>query len=99
MLWGGIIYENLILIDHILLVAISCSNLHALERSDTMHSIGVIEILAILLIALLLFGAKKLPDIGRAIGQAYRELKKGLHTDPATEESANHDQDKNSSNK
>ena len=39
-------------------------------------SIGVQEILLILLIALLLFGAKRLPEIGRGLGKGIREFKK-----------------------
>ena len=39
-------------------------------------SIGTNEIVFIMLIALLLFGPKKLPEIGRTIGGAVRELKK-----------------------
>ena len=36
------------------------------------------EILILLLIILLLFGAKKLPELARGIGQAGRELRKGF---------------------
>jgi sec-independent protein translocase protein TatA len=39
-------------------------------------SIGVQEILLILLIVLLLFGAKKLPEVGRGLGKGIREFKK-----------------------
>lgn len=39
-------------------------------------SIGTNEIVVIMLIALLLFGPKKLPEIGRTVGSAMRELKK-----------------------
>lgn len=41
-----------------------------------MGSIGFPEIVAILLMALLIFGPKKLPEIGRTIGSAMRELRK-----------------------
>ena len=41
--------------------------------------IGVGEILLIVLIALLLFGAKKLPEVGRAFGKGIRQFKKGLN--------------------
>lgn len=41
-----------------------------------MGSIQFPEIVAILLIALLLFGPKKLPEIGRTLGSAVRELRK-----------------------
>ena len=40
--------------------------------------LGPVEILLILLVILLLFGAKKLPELARGIGQSAREFKKGL---------------------
>lgn len=41
-----------------------------------MFNIGTPELVIILAIALLLFGPKKLPEIGRSIGQGLRELRK-----------------------
>jgi TatA/E family protein of Tat protein translocase len=41
-----------------------------------MGSIQFPEIVVILLIALLLFGPRKLPEIGRTLGSAMRELRK-----------------------
>lgn len=41
-------------------------------------NIGWQEILFILLIALLLFGAKRIPDLARNLGKGLREFKKGL---------------------
>ena len=40
--------------------------------------IGMTEILIILIIILLLFGPKKLPQLARAIGDAVREYRKGV---------------------
>jgi len=40
-------------------------------------NIGWQEILVILLIILLLFGAKRLPDLARSLGKSLREFKKG----------------------
>ncbi len=40
-------------------------------------NLGMTEILIILVIALLLFGPKKLPELGRSLGQSIREFKKG----------------------
>lgn len=43
-----------------------------------MFGLGMPELLVILLIALLIFGAAKLPQIGRALGRTISEFKKGL---------------------
>jgi sec-independent protein translocase protein TatA len=40
-----------------------------------MPNIGPLEIAALLLLALLLFGAKRLPEIGRSLGTGMREFK------------------------
>jgi sec-independent protein translocase protein TatA len=41
-----------------------------------MFGLGLPEILVILLIIFLLFGAKKLPEIGEGLGKTIRELRK-----------------------
>jgi len=40
-----------------------------------MPNIGAPEIILLLLVALLLFGAKRLPEIGRSLGTGMREFK------------------------
>lgn len=40
-----------------------------------MSNIGAPEIILLLLVALLLFGAKRLPEIGRSLGSGMREFK------------------------
>lgn len=40
--------------------------------------IGIQELLIILLICLLIFGATKLPEIGRALGKTIKEFKKSI---------------------
>ena len=40
--------------------------------------IGIQELLIILLICLLIFGASKLPEIGRALGKTIQEFKKSM---------------------
>ncbi len=40
-----------------------------------MFGMGLQELLVVLLIVLLLFGAKRLPGIARALGKAVREVK------------------------
>jgi len=41
-------------------------------------NLGWPEIILLLLVALLLFGAKKLPEVGRSMGKGIREFKKAL---------------------
>jgi sec-independent protein translocase protein TatA len=48
-----------------------------------MGRIGATELLLILLVALLLFGPKKLADLGKSLGEGLRNFKKGLDPDDA----------------
>jgi sec-independent protein translocase protein TatA len=41
-------------------------------------NLGPVELLVILGIVLLLFGAKKLPELARSMGKSTREFKRGL---------------------
>ena len=43
-----------------------------------MFGLGGTEIVIILVVALLLFGAKNLPQLGRSLGQGIREFKSGV---------------------
>jgi len=43
-----------------------------------MFGIGMPELLVILVIALLIFGAGRLPEIGKAVGKTIQEFKKGM---------------------
>ena len=43
-----------------------------------MPNIGFPEMVVIFLVILLLFGANRLPDIGRSLGKSIREFKKSL---------------------
>ena len=45
-------------------------------------NIGWGELVIIFLIVLLLFGAKRLPEIGRSIGKAIQSFKKGISDEP-----------------
>ena len=49
-----------------------------------MPQIGPLEILVILVVALVVFGPSKLPELGRQVGRGYREFRKfqeGLRDD------------------
>jgi len=50
-----------------------------------MFGIGSQELLVILLIAFFIFGAKRLPELGRSLGEAIRGFKKGMEggSDPS----------------
>ncbi|MBA2347016.1 MAG: twin-arginine translocase TatA/TatE family subunit [Solirubrobacterales bacterium] len=43
-----------------------------------MPSLGPMELIIILVIALIVIGPKKLPDAGRSIGKGMREFKDGI---------------------
>lgn len=46
-----------------------------------MGSLGVPELLVIFVILVLLFGASKIPQLGKGLGEAIRNFKKGLKED------------------
>lgn len=48
-----------------------------------MPNLGFPELLLILFIGLLLFGAGRIPEIARAMGSAVNEFKKGMTGGPA----------------
>ena len=51
-----------------------------------MGSIGPWQVIIILLVVVLLFGAKKLPQIGKGMGEALRNFKKSVNDiDDATD--------------
>ena len=51
-----------------------------------MGKIGVTEILIILVIVVLLFGGRKIPELFKGIGQGMKEFKKASKFDPTKEE-------------
>ncbi len=52
-----------------------------------MFGIGLSELLVILLICLLFFGANRLPEIGKSLGEGIREFKKAMK-DSSSEDSS-----------
>ena len=46
-----------------------------------MRSIGPMELLVILLVALLLFGGKKIPELAKGLGEGIRNFKHSLKGD------------------
>ncbi len=62
-----------------------------------MFGIGTTELIIVMVIALIIFGPGKLPDVGRAIGKSMREFKsasKGLE-DAIKEDSEEKPQEEN----
>ena len=48
-----------------------------------MGNLGVTEILLILVVVVLLFGGRKIPELMKGIGQGMKEFKKASKYDPA----------------
>ncbi len=51
-------------------------------------NLGGPEVLIVLAVVLLLFGAKKVPDLARSLGTAQREFKSGLKQEPDQDQPA-----------
>jgi sec-independent protein translocase protein TatA len=51
-----------------------------------MPNIGPLEIVVILIIALIIFGPKRLPELGRSMGKGIREFRSSLSGDNKKEE-------------
>lgn len=49
--------------------------------NERMGNFGVTEIILILLVVILLFGARKIPELMKGIGQGVREFKKASKTE------------------
>jgi sec-independent protein translocase protein TatA len=55
--------------------------------------VGPLEILVVLIVALVVFGPSKLPELGRQVGRGYREFRKFQQGIQADIEGAFHDDD------
>lgn len=51
-----------------------------------MGKIGLTEIILVLLVVVLLFGGRKIPELMKGIGQGMKEFKKASKYDPATDD-------------
>jgi sec-independent protein translocase protein TatA len=51
-----------------------------------MGNLGMTEILLILLVVVLLFGGRKIPELMKGIGQGMKEFKKASNFDPAKDD-------------
>jgi sec-independent protein translocase protein TatA len=59
-----------------------------------MFGLGYQELMIILIIVLLLFGAQKLPELARGLGKSMSEFKKGQHEDESTAKAEKPQEDK-----
>lgn len=62
-------------------------------------NLGFGEILLLLVLALVLFGARRLPEVGRAVGSAVREFRRGLESGDAPEKKEREDDGEEGSGK
>jgi sec-independent protein translocase protein TatA len=51
-----------------------------------MFGLGLPEMLLILVILILIFGASRLPELGRGVGEGIRQFKRSLRDDPADDD-------------
>lgn len=61
-----------------------------------MRNLGMPELLIILLVILLLFGARKLPDLARSLGRSLNEFKKGREEGSKPDDATNKNEEKKS---
>ena len=47
-----------------------------------METIGAPELLIVLVVVLLVFGSKKVPELARSLGQSVKEFREGSRYDP-----------------
>ncbi|MGV3465087.1 MAG: twin-arginine translocase TatA/TatE family subunit [Heyndrickxia sp.] len=59
-----------------------------------MGNLGFGEVLIILVVALLIFGPSKLPQLGKAAGETLREFKKGVNGIIAEDDEAKKEENK-----
>jgi sec-independent protein translocase protein TatA len=61
------------------------SNFALNQKAKEMGKIGLTEIILILLVVVLLFGGRKIPELMKGIGQGMKEFKKASKVDGETE--------------
>jgi len=56
-----------------------------------MFGFGMQELIIILLIVVVIFGASRLPQLGEGLGKAIKGFKKGIADDGGDKDNANHE--------
>lgn len=46
-------------------------------HTDSVETIGAPELIIVLVVVLLVFGSKKVPELARSLGESMREFRKG----------------------
>jgi len=64
-----------------------------------MFGLGTTELIIILVIVVILFGASRLPEIGRGIGEAIKNFKKSTSEQPEIDITPNNKSKENEENK
>ena len=60
--------------------------IYRIDKRGVIEMLGKTEdLVVVLVIVLVLFGAKKLPELSRGIAQSVREVRKGFRDDPSDE--------------
>ena len=60
-----------------------------------MGNFGVTEIILILLVVVLLFGGRKIPELMKGIGQGMKEFKKASRVEDESEKTKSEDKEEN----
>ena len=61
--------------------------MHEILNFTEMGKLGMSEILLILLVVVLLFGGRKIPELMKGLGQGMKEFKKASNYDASTDKS------------
>ena len=51
-------------------------------HTAVVETIGAPELIIVLVVVLLVFGSKKVPELARSLGQSVKEFRKGSRDDP-----------------